>query len=162
MRKHCEHCLWACTGTTAPSQWMRIHLMMMMFIVTISARDSKARRGNGEYVRLDEEDGEYVTYMSHIMCVWTKKIHLRHWRSGGKEQRNLEKVAAEERGRASVDALFPALVRLFVGPSKSLTLRVCNLPKLADPRWSSQCLPWCPKRPCAPVSKRRETSSGSP
>ena len=31
-------------------------LLMMMFI-TISARDSKARRGDGEYVRLDEEAG---------------------------------------------------------------------------------------------------------
>ena len=31
--------------------------MMMMMFITISARDSKARRGDGEYVRLDEEAG---------------------------------------------------------------------------------------------------------
>ena len=32
-------------------------LMMMMMFNTISARDSKARRGDGKYVRLDEEAG---------------------------------------------------------------------------------------------------------
>ena len=32
-------------------------IMMMMMFITISARDSKARREDGEYVRLDEEAG---------------------------------------------------------------------------------------------------------